>query len=382
MENTKYCKICKKCNGCQLSNLDYDSQIKLKQSTLRHTFGKIIKPNRIIAAPSALNYRNKAQIVFKKQKGKTFFGIYQSAQKGIILTDNCPLHTEKANEISKTLCRLFDKFRLLPYDFKSGKGFVRSAVIREGFASGEVLVNIIASQNTFPKDKEFALELSKAHPCIKSVVISESQSRKLTPGGNPRAIFGSEYISDILCSLKFKIGYNTFYQINPVQTEVLYNTAIEMAEIKDTDNVLDAYCGIGTISLAVANKCKGVTGIELNKSSIENAKENTKENNITNAVFYAEDVKKQIKTLISKGEKFDVCFVDPPRMGCDIEFLKSLISAEVPRIVYISCNIETQVRDIRFLIKNGYKPHKQQGVDMFPYTKHIESIVLLTKTTP
>lgn len=380
MENTKYCKICKKCNGCQLSNLDYESQIKLKQSTLRHTFGKTIKPRRIIPAPSALNYRNKAQIVFKKQKGKTCFGIYQSAQKGIILTDNCPLHTKKANEISKTLCRLFDKFSLFPYDFRSGKGYVRSVVIRQGFASGEVLVNIIASKNTFPKEKEFAKALSTSHPDIKSIVVSESQSNKLTSGGNPRVIFGSEYISDTLCSLKFKIGYNTFYQINPVQTQMLYNTAIEMAELKDTDNVLDAYCGIGTISLAAANKCKCVTGIELNENSIENAKENAKENNITNAVFYAEDVKKQIKTLLKKGERFDVCFVDPPRLGCDIEFLKSLISAEVPRIVYISCNIETQIRDIRFLIKNGYEARIQQGVDMFPYTKHIESIVLLTKT--
>ena len=379
MENLKYCNVCKKCNGCQLSNLDYKEQIKLKQSMLSRTFAKVIKPQRIIEAPTPLNYRNKAQIVFKKEKGKTRFGIYQSAEKGITLTTNCPLHSEKANEISKTLCRLFDKFSLFPYDFKKRKGYVRSVVIREGFTSGEVLVNIIASKNTFSNEQEFAKEITRIHPYIKSIVISESQSSKLTSGGNPRVIFGREFITDTLCGLKFKIGYNTFYQINPVQTEKLYTKAIEMAELKETDHVLDAYCGIGTITLATAGKCKKVTGIELNENSIENAKENANLNGINNAEFYANDVKKQIKTLLSKGEHFDVCFVDPPRMGCDIEFLKSIINAGIPKIVYVSCNIETQIRDVRFLIKNGYKLHKQQGVDLFPYTKHIESIALLEK---
>lgn len=378
MENAKYCSVCKKCNGCQLSNLDYSGQIKLKQSVLSRTFAKVIKPQRIMEAEASLNYRNKAQIVFKKEKGRTRFGIYQSAEKGIVLTENCPLHSETANEISKTLCRLFDKFSLLPYDFKRRKGYVRSVVIRQGFSSGEVLVNIIASANTFPKEKEFAKKLTEIHPCIKSIVISESQSNKLTSGGNPRVIFGEEFITDTLCGLKFRIGYNTFYQINPVQTEKLYSKAIEMAELKETDCVLDAYCGIGTITLAAAEKCQKVTGIELNENSIENAKENAKLNGITNAEFYANDVKKQIKTLLSKGEHFDVCFVDPPRMGCDIEFLKSIINAGIPKIVYVSCNIETQIRDARFLTKNGYKLQKQQGVDLFPYTKHIESIALFT----
>lgn len=382
MEIQKYCKVCKKCSGCQLSNLTYTDQQKFKQAELRRTFKSVIKPARIIPAPSPLNYRNKAQLVFKKEKGRTGAGIYQSAGKGIVLTDNCPLHTDTANEISRTLCRLFDKYSLSPFDFRSQKGFVRSVVIREGFATGEVLVNIIASKNTFPKEKEFAEKLTKAHPYIKSIIVSESQSRKLTSGGNPRVIFGDEYITDILCGLEFKIGYNTFYQINPVQTETLYSTAIKLAQLKDTDTVLDAYCGIGTISLAAAEKCGKVVGIELNENSIENAKENARINKITNAEFYANDVKKQIRTLLEKGEKFDACFVDPPRAGCDFDFMKSLVSAEIPKIVYISCNIETQMRDIRFFLKNGYTIKKQQGVDMFPYTKHIESIVLLCKTMP
>lgn len=379
MENQKYCKVCKKCNGCQLSNLDYKSQVKYKQAALRRTFGNVIKAEKIIEADSPLNYRNKAQIVFKREKGKTRFGIYQSANKGITLTDNCPLHGKEANEISKTLCRLFDKFSVLPFDFKRRQGFVRSVVIREGFASGEFLINIVADKNTFPKEKEFAKTLVSAHPCVKSIIISESQSNKLTSGGNERVIFGDEYIEDILCELRFKIGYNTFYQINPVQTEKLYNKAIEMAKLNKDDCVLDAYCGIGTISLAAAGKCKKVTGIELNESSIENARENAKLNSINNAVFYANDVKKQIKTLLRDGERFDVCFVDPPRMGCDIDFLRSIINADINKIVYISCNVDTQIRDVRFLIKNGYKAVKQQGVDLFPYTKHIESIVLLER---
>ncbi|MBQ2825553.1 MAG: 23S rRNA (uracil(1939)-C(5))-methyltransferase RlmD [Clostridia bacterium] len=381
MENRKYCNVCKKCSGCQLSNLTYTDQQKYKQSQLRRTFQNVIKPPRIIPAPSPLNYRNKAQIVFKKEKGKTKAGIYQSAGKGIVLTDNCPLHTDTANEISRSLCKLFDKYSLPPFDFRSNKGFVRSVVIREGFATGEVLVNIVASKNTFQKEAEFAKSLTKAHPYIKSIIITESQSRKLTSGGNPRVIYGKEYITDILCNLEFKIGYNTFYQINPVQTETLYSNAIKLADLKDTDVVLDAYCGIGTISLAAAKKCGKVIGVELNESSIENAKENAALNKIDNAEFYANDVKNQIKTLLKNGEHFDACFVDPPRAGCDFDFMKSLINAEIPKIVYISCNIETQIRDVRFFLKNGYTIEKQQGVDMFPYTKHIESIVLLSKTT-
>lgn len=379
MEEKTYCKVCKKCNGCQLSNLDYKGQIKLKQSMLSRTFSKVIKPQRIIEADSILNYRNKAQLVFKKEKGKTCAGIYQSAEKGIILTENCPLHSEIANGISQTLCRLFDKFSLSPFDFKKRKGYVRSVIIRQGFATEEVLVNIIASQNSFLKEKDFAKALTSAHPYIKSIIISESKSNKLTSGGNPRVIFGKEYITDILCGHKFNIGYNTFYQINPAQTEKLYLKAIEMAELKESDSVLDAYCGIGTIALTAAKKCKKVTGIELNENSIENAKENAKLNSISNATFYANDVKRQIKILLNKGEFFDCCFVDPPRAGCDIEFLKSIINSGVPKIIYISCNIDTQIRDIRFLIKNGYKAEKQQGVDLFPFTKHIESIVLLKR---
>lgn len=380
MEDKRYCQVAKKCNGCQLSNLIYKDQLKFKQNQLRLTFNRIIKPKRIIAAPSSLNYRNKAQIVFKKEKGKTRFGIYQSAEKGIVLTDCCPLHTDKANSIAKTLCRLFDQFALSPFDFRRKKGFVRSVVIREGFKSSEVLVNIIASKNSFSKEQKFAEALSASHPYIKSIIITESQSNKLTSGGNPRVIFGEEHIKDTLCGLSFKIGYNTFYQINPVQTETLYSTAIETADIKSTDTVLDAYCGIGTISLAATRKCKKVIGVELNESSIENAKENATLNKITNAEFYANDVKKQIKILLKKGIHFDACFVDPPRMGCDFDFLKSLVNAKIPKIVYISCNIETQIRDARFLMKNGYEIIKQQGVDMFPYTKHIESIVLFSKT--
>ena len=379
MENTRYCQVFKKCNGCQLSNLSYKDQLKFKQNQLRLTFNRLIKPKRILDAPSPLNYRNKAQVVFKKEKGKTRFGIYQSAEKGVVLTDFCPLHTENANAIAKTLCRLFDKFSLSPYDFRRKKGFVRSAVIREGFMSGEVLVNIVASENTFKKEQEFAKALASAHPSVKSIIITESQSSKLTSGGNPRVIFGKDHIEDTLCSLKFKIGYNTFYQINPVQTEKLYTKAIELADLNNTDTVLDAYCGIGTISLAAAGKCKKVIGVELNPSSIENAKENAALNSVTNAEFYANDVKKQIKLLLDRGIRFDACFVDPPRMGCDFAFLKSLVKAEIPKIVYISCNIETQIRDARFLLKNGYEIRVQQGVDMFPYTKHIESIVLFTK---
>lgn len=379
MEKTKYCSVCKSCSGCQLSNLSYLEQVKLKQAGLRRAFGSLIKPKRLIEASSPLNYRNKAQLVFKRHNGKIRFGIYQSSQKSIVITDNCPLHSQKANAIARTLCGLFEDFHLPPFDFKRKQGFVRSVVVREGFNSGEVLVNLVASKNTFSKEREFSAALAEKHPYIKSIIISESQSNKLTSGGNPRTLFGEAYIKDTLGSFEFKIGYNTFYQINPVQTEILYNTALKAAQLTASDTVLDAYCGIGTVSLFASKLCKKVIGVELNPDSIANAEINALANKVQNAEFYAGDVKKQIKLLLNRGVHFDACFVDPPRLGCDIDFLKSLVSAEIPKIVYISCNAETQVRDVRFLLKHGYKLISQQGVDMFPYTKHVETICLLSK---
>lgn len=380
MEDKKYCAVCKKCSGCQLSNMDYERQLKFKQNEVRVRFNRLCKAEKIIGAETPLNYRNKAQFMFKKVKGRTQSGIYQSADKTVVVTDCCALHTEKQNLVAKVLCSLFDKFRIEPYDLHKRKGLVKSVIVRQSFHTGELMVVIVCDQKgIFPSDKAFAQELVKKIPDISSIILTRHKGTTLTQGENPKVIYGSSHITDRICSLDFIIGYNSFFQINPEQTEVLYSTAVKMAELSKDDVVLDAYSGTGTIGMICASQCKEVYSVELNKNAVKDAKENKKLNSIENVNLVCADSQDYIEALAEENFNLDVALLDPPRAGCSRSFLTSLCRLSPKRIVYISCNMDTQIRDVRFFLKNGYTLRKVQGVDMFPYTKHTECIALLTK---
>ena len=379
MKSSSYCEVSKKCSGCQLSNLDYQSQLKYKQSQLRLRFGKICRCEKILPSPLSLHYRNKAQFVFKKDRQKGFFGgIYQSADKTVVRCNSCSLHTDKQNSVLKALEKLLPEFQIKSFDLWREKGTLRNVIVRESKKTGELMVILVcSSKKSFQNPRKFSEALVKAVPDVVSVILTESKTSLLSQGEDPEVIFGKEQLIDSIKGLDFQISYNSFFQINHDQTENLYQKALEFARLTPEDIVLDAYCGTGTIGLLASKHCKKVYAVEQVENAIEDAKKNAALNSIGNVEFVCDDAEKYMQKLRVEKTPLSAVFLDPPRAGCSRSFLQSLIKTAPERIVYISCNIDTQLRDIRYLTKYGYKAVKVQGVDMFPYTKHIESVMLL-----
>lgn len=381
MDYNLNCSIAKKCNSCQLNNLSYNEQLKYKQNKCYKFLGSFCRVDNIIGMDTPFAYRNKAQAVFKRERDKTIsWGLYKSTTNTIVKVRECKLHTKHSNEIFNSLCALFKSFKITPYDPFKGTGFIKSVVIREGFSSGEVMVILNGADPVFPAKKTFVSALIKKHPYITTVVTTVNKdSRKLFIGKTQDVLYGDGYIKDVLCGKTFIISPQSFYQINPVQTEKLYQKAIELAKLDGTQTVLDSYCGVGTIGICASDKAKKVYSVESVKDAIIDAKKNAKLNSIKNIEFVCADAKDYIASLKEEKVNIDVAFVDPPRAGCSKEFLESVIDMEIKTIVYVSCNIETQSRDLRLLKKHGYKVEKIQPVDMFPHTNHVESVALLKK---
>ncbi|MBQ7964996.1 MAG: 23S rRNA (uracil(1939)-C(5))-methyltransferase RlmD [Ruminococcus sp.] len=373
------CNVAKKCNSCQLNNLTYNEQLKYKQNRCIRYLGSFCRICDIIGMETPFSYRNKAQAVFKRERDKSIsWGLYKSTTNTLVRTKECKLHTKHSNEIFNTLCALFKSFKIPPYDPFKGTGFVKSVVIREGFTFGEVMVIINGADSLFPAKKTFVSALLKKHPYITTVVTTVNKDRrKLFIGKTSSVLYGDGYIKDTLCGKTFIISPQSFYQINPIQTDKLYSKAIELAELDGTQTVLDSYCGVGTIGICASDKAKKVYSVESVKDAIIDAKKNAKLNAINNIEFACADAKDYIAYLKDEGIKIDVAFVDPPRAGCSKEFLQSIIDMGIKTVVYISCNIETQSRDLRLLKQNGYKVETIQPVDMFPHTNHVESIAKL-----
>lgn len=375
------CKIAKKCNSCQLNNLSYEQQIKFKFNKCIKFLGSFNRIEPVIAMENPFSYRNKAQAVFKRERDKSImWGLYKSTTGTLVKTRECKLHTKHSNEIFNTLCALFKSFKIAPFDPFKGTCFIKSVVIREGLNSGEVMVILNGADSIFPAKKTFVSALTKKHPYITTVVTTVNKDRrKLFIGKSQDVLFGDGYIKDTLCDKTFIISPQSFYQINPIQTKKLYEEAIKLAQLDGTQTVLDSYCGVGTIGICACDKAKKVYAVESVKDAIIDAKKNAKINKINNIEFVCADAKDYIETLKNENVNIDVAFVDPPRAGCSKEFLQSVIDMEIKTLVYISCNIETQSRDLRILKQNGYKIEHIQPVDMFPHTNHIECIALIKK---
>ena len=380
MKDSSYCKVSKKCSGCQLSNLDYQSQLKYKQKQMRLRFSRICPVEKILPSPLSLHYRNKAQFVFKEDRQRGLFGgIYQSADRTVVKCQSCALHTDKQNEVLLVLEKLIKEFNIRPFDLWKEKGALKNVIVRESMKTGELMVILVtSSKKSFRSPKEFAEKLVSEIPEISSVILTESKDSILSQGVNPEILFGKDRILDSIGNLDFSISYNSFFQINSRQTENLYKKAIELAKLTDEDVVLDAYCGTGTIGILASKHCRKVYAVEQVENAVEDAKKNAALNNVRNIEFVCDDAGNYMTKLKAEKTHLSAVFLDPPRAGCSMNFLRSLIKTKPLRIVYISCNIDTQLRDIKFLIKCGYKAVSVQGVDMFPYTKHIESVALLT----
>lgn len=375
------CPLYKKCGGCQLQNMTYEEQLSYKQATAIKTLGRFGFVEEIKGMEEPYHYRNKVQAAFGTTRGgKIISGVYQSSSHNIVLVDNCMTEDEAADRIIVDIRKMLPAFRLQPYNEDTGKGFLRHVLVKRGFSTNEVMVVLVTGSALFPKKNEFLRKLLSLHPEITTVVQNINGSKtSLVLGEKEAVLFGEGYIEDILCKKRFRISPKSFYQINPIQTECLYNIAMDFASLSGKETVLDAYCGIGTIGLVASDRAKQVIGVELNPDAVRDAKINAKINGAKNIRFFCADAGRFMVEAAKENERVEVVFMDPPRAGSDINFLKSVVTLAPDRIVYISCNIETQARDLAYLCKNGYKVKKIQPVDMFPHTKHIECVCLLTR---
>lgn len=373
------CRLFKRCGGCQLA-MSYDEQLSWKQERVTRRFGKYTTPEAIIGMDKPYNYRNKVTACVRTNSRKDIIsGVFQSSTNTVIATDDCMLEDKKAQKIVKELKKLMRAFKIMPYDMNTGRGLIRYFLIRHAAATGEIMVCIVTASPIFPAKNNFIKALLKACPEVTTVVMNVSASAKLMLSSDERVMYGKGYIEDILCGKRFRISARSFYQVNPIQTQKLYETAIEFADLKSEDTLLDAYCGIGTIGIVAAQKVKRVIGVENNKDAIRDAKVNAKLNKVNNISFYCADAGEFVQELSQSDEKIDVVIMDPARQGSGENFLTSVTKLSPRNIVYVSCNIETQERDIKLLIKDGYKIIKVQPVDMFPHTNHIECVILLTR---
>ena len=379
-EITKKCPLYKKCGGCQLQNLPYPRQLSFKQVKVIKLLGRYHHVNEIIGMEHPYHYRNKVQAAFGERKGEIVSGVYQSSTHNIVPVDSCLIEDEKADEIIVTIRKLLKSFKLKAFNDVSMKGFLRHVLIKRGFSSGEIMVVLVTASAEFLKESQFVNALISRHPEITTVVLNvNNKFTSLVLGEESRVLYGNGYIEEDLCGFRFRISPKAFYQINPIQTEVLYNKALQFAELSGEETVLDAYCGTGTIGIIASKKAKRVVGVELNADAVKDAKVNAELNGVGNIEFFEDDAGRFMVKSAAKGDKYDVVIMDPPRAGASLDFLKSLVTLAPKKIVYISCNPETQARDLSYLTRKGYKVRRIQPVDMFPHTEHVETVALLVR---
>ncbi|MBQ6387079.1 MAG: 23S rRNA (uracil(1939)-C(5))-methyltransferase RlmD [Ruminococcus sp.] len=379
---TGRCPVYKKCGGCQLDTA-YPNQLQFKQrktERLLHRFGKV---SPIIGMDHPCHYRNKVQAAFyTNRSGKIISGVYQSGTHHVVGIDRCMIEDETADRIIVGVRKLLPSFKLTTYHEDTGRGFLRHVLVRRGFATGEVLLVLVTGTPVFPSKNNFVKALLKQFPEITTIVQNiNNLSTNLVLGERQTVLYGKGYIEDVLCGCRFRISPRSFYQINPVQTEILYGKAMEFADLKGNETVLDTYCGIGTIGIVAAKHGAGqVIGVELNGDAVHDAIINAKRNNLKNIRFYKDDAGAFMEAVAQENERCDVVFMDPPRAGSTETFLRALIKMSPKTVVYVSCNPETLARDLNFLTRNSdYTVQKIQPVDMFPHTEHIETVVLLKK---
>ena len=378
------CPLYKKCGGCQLQNLTYEQQLRYKQVKCIRLLGKFCRVGEIIGMENPYHYRNKVQAAFALDRHSNIIsGVYQSSSHKIVPVTVCMTEDEKADEIIGTIRRLLKNFKLRPYNEDTGRGFLRHVLVKRGFKSGQIMVVLVTGTRDFPKKKDFVATLLKIHPEITTVVQNvNNQKTSMVLGNRSEVLFGDGYITEQLGDFSFRISPKAFYQINPIQTEVLYNTTLEFAGLTGKETVIDAYCGTGTIGIFASPKAKKVVGVELNPDAVKDARVNAKLNSAENTEFYNADAGEFLADAAASNEKYDVVIMDPPRSESTVKFLKSVVKLAPKTVVYVSCNPETLARDLMFLVRNGYKVKKIQPVDMFPHTNHVETVVLLSHKKP
>ena len=373
------CSVAKKCGGCRYQGVPYQDQRRKKQKITEGLLKKFGKVEPIIGMEDPYYYRNKVHAAFgRDRKGNVISGIYEEKSHRIVSVDDCMIEDKKSQEIIRTIRGMLKSFKIKTYDEDTGYGLLRHVLVRRGFSTGEIMVVLVTVSPIFPSKNNFVKALRKEHPEITTVVLNvNDRQTSMVLGDRNIVLYGPGFIKDRLMGLTFRISPSSFYQVNPVQTEVLYGKAMEFAAMTGKERVIDAYCGTGTIGIIASRNARDVIGVELNRDAIRDARMNARENKIRNVRFVPGDAGWFMEGMAAEGEKVDVVLMDPPRAGSDRKFLHSLLSLSPEKIVYVSCNPETLARDLAYLTKRDYLVKKMQPVDMFPVTDSVEVVCLL-----
>ena len=383
------CPVYRQCGGCQIQALDYQAQLKFKERKVRGNLERIggftdlpLEP--IIGMEEPYHYRNKAQFpVGTDKNGEIVTGFYAGRTHDIIPNTKCYLGTKVNEEILQVVLEYMKKYNVSAYDEASGKGLVRHILIRTGFTSGEIMVCLVINGKKLPKSEKLVEALTKIQGMTSITLNTNEKRTNVILGEEIHLLWGTTYIQDNIGDITYRISPLSFYQVNPVQTRKLYETALEYADLKGEETVWDLYCGIGTISLFLAQKAKMVYGVEIVPQAIEDARENAVLNNIENAKFYVGKAEEVLPELYEQeGIYADVIVVDPPRKGCDEKCLETIVKMQPKRVVYVSCDSATLARDLRYLCDRGYEVKRGRACDMFPMTGHVETVVLLSQRKP
>lgn len=383
------CPVYRQCGGCQIQALDYQAQLKYKERKVRGNLERIggftdIELEPIIGMENPYYYRNKAQFpVGTDKNGEIVTGFYAGRTHDIIPNTKCYLGAEVNEEILQVVLEYMKKYCVSVYNEITGKGLVRHVLIRTGFTSGEIMVCIVANGKKLPQAEKLVEALRRIEG-MKSITLNVNEKHtNVILGEEVRLLWGTTYIQDNIGDITYRISPLSFYQVNPVQTRRLYETALEYADLKGEETVWDLYCGIGTISLFLSQKAKKVYGVEIVPQAIEDARENALLNHIENAEFYVGKAEEVLPKLYEKkGIYADVIVVDPPRKGCDEKCLETIVKMQPKRVVYVSCDPATLARDLRYLCNRGYEVKRGRACDMFPMTGHVETVALLTRKAP
>jgi 23S rRNA (uracil1939-C5)-methyltransferase len=399
---TPFCGAYKRCGGCSLQHMDYKAQLEFKTKLVRDNLERIgglsgVTVHDTIGMTSPMNYRNKAQFPVATADGRVVTGFYAARSHDVIEPEECGIQDVAGDRIRKVVGRFITERGLTAYDEKTGKGLIRHIMTRVGFNTGEVMVVLVINGSSLPYADELVQLLTQTDGSwdsgegvsggggteykVRSIYLNiNTKNTNVILGDMNILLYGSETITDTIGKYKFIISPHSFFQVNPVQTEVLYGKALEYARLSGTETVFDLYCGIGTISLFLSEKASKVIGVEVVEAAINDACENAKINGVTNTEFFVGEAEKVVPDLYSRGICADVVVLDPPRKGCDESLLQLLADMQPDKIVYVSCNPSTLARDLKFLAGHGFNVIEVQPVDMFPWSGHVESIVLMTNS--
>ena len=391
------CAFARRCGGCQIQEMSYDRQLVFKDQKIRGNLERIggftkdqidtvMQP--VVGMEHPFGYRNKAQFPFGTDKeGNPITGFYAGRTHDIIANTDCALGVEQNKEILEIILQYMRENKIKSYDEKTGKGLIRHALIRYGFKTKEIMVCLVVNGKRLPKAERLIEKLIQIEGMTSITISPNTRRDNVIMGDSYEILWGQGYITDYIGNVKYQISPLSFYQVNPVQTEKLYGLALEYADLKGDETVWDLYCGIGTISLFLAQKAKQVYGVEIVPQAIDDAKENAKINAIDNAEFFVGKAEEVLPEYYAEYERehngetahADVIVVDPPRKGCDETLLETIVKMQPEKVVYVSCDSATLARDLKYLCANGYEIKMCRGVDQFPQSVHVETVVLLSK---